>query len=108
MNLPTEIGTIASGPVVELVNTEAVPSFCCTVVAQVGYELRPSALSQNLVTPAVAAGSTTSIGALVPPTWLQLVSAQLKIAVSCAGVRVAGASVVLSTAQVSASSASWT
>src|SRR5215469_8334885 len=94
MYLPTEYGTIASGPVVALVKTEATPSFCCTTVAQVGNEEMPRALSQNLVTPVVDAGSTTSIGALAPPTWLQFVSVQLKILASCAGVRFDGASVV--------------
>jgi hypothetical protein len=46
------------------------------------------------------------MGAFLPPTWDQLVSAQVKIATSCAGVSVLGAAVTVWVAQLTASPAS--
>src|SRR5215471_4114469 len=65
----------------------------------------PSAVSQNDRVPDPVWGRNGLMGAFLPPTWDQLVSWQLKIAASCAGVSDAGASVVFGVAQVTASPA---
>src|SRR5215467_473860 len=63
----------------------------------------PSAVSQNDRVPDPAWGRNALMGAFLPPTWDQLVSAQVKIALSCAGVSVLGAAVTVWVAQVTAS-----
>src|SRR5262249_36656543 len=71
-----------------------------------GPGVMPSAVSQNDKVPDPGWGKNALIGAFLPPTWDQLVSAQVKIATSCAGVSVLGAAVTVWVAQLTASMAS--
>src|SRR5262245_66147956 len=67
-----------------------------------GPGVMPSAVSQNDRVPDPVWGRNALIGAFLPPTWDQLVSAQVKIATSCAGVSVLGAAVNVWVAKVNA------
>src|SRR5215469_7870157 len=71
-----------------------------------GPGVMPSAVSQNDRVPDPGWGRNALMGAFLPPTRDQLVSAQVKIATSCAGVSVLGAAVTVWVAQVTASPAS--
>src|SRR5215469_1082580 len=63
----------------------------------------PSAASQNDRVPEPGWGRKALMGAFLPPTWDQLVTWQVKIETSCAGVSVLGAAVTVWVAQVTAS-----
>src|SRR5690242_2780055 len=76
MYLPIENGKITFGPL----RTELTPSFSSAVLftQPPGPEVpRPIAVRKNDLVPELVCGSWASMGAFLPPTWFQLVTAQL-------------------------------
>src|SRR5215469_17157842 len=92
--------------------TGLVPSFSSSMLLLLdthGPGVMPSAVSQNDRVPDPDWGRNALMAWLPPPTWFQLVSAQVKIATSWAGVSDAGAAVLTAgTDQDTASPASAT
>src|SRR5215831_14268960 len=95
-----------------LLRTGLTPSFSSSVLPALethGPGVMPSAVSQNDRVPDPFWGRNAAMAWLPPPTWFQLVTAQVKIEMSWAGVSDAGAAVLTAgTDQSTASPASAT